>query len=76
VGGEPVLDLNYAEDVEAEVDFNVVMNEQLEMIEIQGTGESGSFSRQQLNGMLDVAEIGIEQLLAAQRQALNIQSAS
>lgn len=76
LSGEPVLDLNYAEDVEAEVDFNVVMNDRLEMIEIQGTGESGSFSRKQLNGMLDLAEIGIEQLLAAQRQALNIQPAS
>ena len=68
--GEPVLDLNYTEDVEAEVDFNVVMNDQLEIIEIQGTAESGSFNRQQLNGMLDLAETGIRQLLAAQREVL------
>lgn len=68
--GQPVLDLNYTEDVEAEVDFNVVMNDRLEIIEIQGTAETGSFNRQQLNGMLDLAETGIRQLLAAQREAL------
>lgn len=70
--GEPVLDLNYIEDVKAEVDFNVVMNDQLEMIELQGTAEHGSFNRQQLNGMLDLAETGIRQLLAVQRQTLEV----
>ncbi len=68
--GEPFLDLNYVEDVAAEVDLNVVMNDQLGIIEVQGTAESGSFSRVQLNQILDVAEKGIQELLAAQRQAL------
>lgn len=69
--GEPFLDLNYQEDVAAEIDFNVVMNDQLEIIEVQGTAESGSFSRSQLNQIMDVAQKGIQDLLAAQRQALS-----
>jgi ribonuclease PH len=68
--GEPFLDLNYVEDVAADVDLNVVMNDQLGIIEVQGTAESGSFSRIQLHQILDVAEKGIQELLAAQRQAL------
>jgi ribonuclease PH len=64
---EVFLDLKYEEDVAATVDFNVVLNETLEIVEIQGTAEDGSFSRQQMNRILDVAEIGIKQLLAAQR---------
>jgi ribonuclease PH len=68
--GEPFLDLNYLEDVAAEIDCNVVMNGDLNIIEIQGTAEDGSFSRSQLNQILDVAEIGIQELLEAQRQAL------
>lgn len=70
IEGEPFLDLNYGEDVAAEIDFNVVMNQQLEIIEIQGTAESGSFSRVQLNQIMDLAEKGIQDLLEAQRQAL------
>ncbi|MBP5972795.1 ribonuclease PH [Brasilonema sp. CT11] len=68
--GEPFLDLNYIEDVRAEVDFNVVMNQQLEIIEVQGTAEEGSFSRTQLNSLLDFADKGIQQLLFAQREAI------
>ena len=68
--GEPFLDLNYLEDVAAEIDCNVVMNGDLNIIEIQGTAEAGSFSRSQLNQILDVAETGIQELLEAQRQAL------
>ena len=68
--GEPFLDLNYLEDVGAEVDFNIVMNEQLSIIELQGTAEEGSFNRHQLNRILDTAEKGIQELLEAQRQAL------
>ncbi|BAY21262.1 ribonuclease PH [Calothrix sp. NIES-2100] len=67
---EPFLDLNYIEDVAATVDFNVVMNQHLEMIEVQGTGEEGSFSRSQLNQLLDFAEQGIQELLIAQREAI------
>ena len=69
--GEPFLDLNYVEDVAADVDFNVVMNHKLEIIEVQGTAEAGSFSRQQLNQMLDFSEQGIKELLTAQRNAIS-----
>ncbi len=68
--GEPFLDLNYLEDVAAEVDFNVVMNDELGIIEAQGTAESGTFSRHQLNQLIDLAEKGIKELLAIQRQVL------
>lgn len=68
--GEPFLDMNYVEDVAAEVDFNVVMNEQLGVIEVQGTAEDGTFSRVQLNQLLDLAEKGIQELFLSQRQAL------
>ncbi|WP_017653743.1 ribonuclease PH [Fortiea contorta] len=69
--GEPFLDLNYIEDVAATVDFNVVMNQHLGIIEVQGTAEAGSFSRLQLNQLLDFAEKGIQQLLIAQRAAVS-----
>ncbi|NMG10625.1 ribonuclease PH [Brasilonema sp. UFV-L1] len=68
--GEAFLDLNYTEDVSADVDFNVVMNQHLGIIEVQGTAEEGSFSRTQLNHLLDFAEKGIQQLLSAQQQAI------
>lgn len=68
--GEPVLDFNYQEDVAAEVDFNVVMNDQLGIIELQGTAEEGSFTRAQMSQMMDFAEKGIGELLIAQREAL------
>lgn len=70
IKGEAFLDLNYLEDVEAEVDFNVVMNDQLHFIEVQGTAEFGSYSRTQLDQLLDLAQTGIEDLLGAQQQAL------
>ncbi|MCP2732161.1 ribonuclease PH [Limnofasciculus baicalensis] len=66
IEGEPFLDLNYIEDVAAEVDFNIVMNEELNIIEVQGTAEERSFSRHQLNRILDLGEKGIQELLAAQ----------
>jgi ribonuclease PH len=68
IEGEVFLDLNYPEDLAADVDFNVVMNGNLDLIEVQGTAESGSFSRQHLNQMLDVAEKGIKELFALQQQ--------
>ncbi|WP_016951354.1 ribonuclease PH [Anabaena sp. PCC 7108] len=67
---EPFLDLNYIEDVAATVDFNVVMNHKLGIIEVQGTAEEGSFSRTQLNQLLDFSEKGIQELLIAQRDAI------
>lgn len=68
--GEPFLDLNYVEDVAADVDFNIVMNQKLAIIEVQGTAEVGSFTRQQLNQLLDFSEQGIQQLLLAQKEAI------
>lgn len=68
--GEPFLDLNYIEDVAATVDFNVVMNQDMEIIEVQGTAEEGNFSRTQLNQILDCAEKGIQQMLIAQQQTI------
>ena len=68
--GEPFLDLNYQEDLAASVDFNVVMNQDLGIIEIQGTAEEGCFSRTQLNQLVDVAEKGIQQLLTVQQEAI------
>jgi ribonuclease PH len=67
--GQAVLDLDYAEDVLAETDMNVVMNEAGHFIEIQGTAEDKQFSRAQLNEMLDLAEIGIPQLIEIQKNA-------
>lgn len=68
--GEPLLDLNYGEDVAADIDLNVVLNEELHLIEIQGTAEAGSLPRAALNAMLDYAETGITALMAAQKAAL------
>ncbi|HPH65704.1 MAG TPA: ribonuclease PH [Kofleriaceae bacterium] len=70
VNGEVVLDLPYEEDSKAEVDMNVVMNADGGLIEVQGTGEHGTFDRKQLDAMLNVAAVGIEQLVAAQRKAI------
>ncbi len=64
--GEAFLDLDYPEDVAADVDFNVVMTDNRELIEVQGTAESGSFSRQQMNELLDLADTGIQELMAIQ----------
>ncbi|MGD1712217.1 ribonuclease PH [Dapis sp. BLCC M172] len=69
--GEPYLDLNYTEDVAAEIDCNVVMNNKPALIEIQGTAEAGSFSRTQLNQILDLAEAGIQELFAAQSRVVS-----
>jgi ribonuclease PH len=67
--GQAVLDLDYAEDVLAETDMNVVMNESGHFIEIQGTAEDKHFSREQLNNMLALAEIGIPELIQLQKNA-------
>jgi ribonuclease PH len=66
IEGETYLDLNYIEDVKADVDFNVVMNEVGGIIEAQGTAEAGSFTRSQLNQIIDRAEAGITTLLGMQ----------
>jgi ribonuclease PH len=71
IGGEPRLDLDYDEDVTAEVDMNVVMSSEGEFVEVQGTGEHGTFDRSQLAQLLDLAIAGIRQLDAAQTKALS-----
>ncbi|BAZ38956.1 ribonuclease PH [Calothrix sp. NIES-4101] len=68
--GEAFLDLNYVEDVTATSDFNVVMNQHLGIIEVQGTAEDGYVSRQQFNQIMDFSEKGIQQLLMLQREAI------
>jgi ribonuclease PH len=70
IEGLPYLDLNYPEDVAADVDFNVVLNDEMKLIELQGTAEEGSYSRVQLNQMLDLAEKGIGEVMALQRGAI------
>ena len=66
----PLLDLCYIEDSSAEVDMNVIMTESGKMIEIQGTGEERPFSRDELDKMLGLAEKGVNELLAMQRDVL------
>jgi ribonuclease PH len=68
--GQAVLDLDYAEDSSAETDMNVVADGDGGLIEVQGTAEGNAFSRTQLNALLDLAEIGVKRILAAQREAL------
>lgn len=70
VGGRPVLDLSYEEDAVADVDFNVVMTGSGRLVEIQGTAEGKSFSRDDLGTLVDLAEAGIRQLTELQRQVL------
>lgn len=70
VDGQCLLDLFYPEDVRAQVDMNVVMTGAGELVEVQGTGEKSTFSRGQLNAMLDLAQSGIEQLFTLQRAVL------
>ena len=69
VGGAPVLDLEYEEDVRADVDANVVMSSEGRFVEVQGTGEHGTFARGELDTLLDLAATGIQALDLAQRQA-------
>jgi len=70
VGGEILLDLAYAEDSRAEVDMNVVQTGSGRLVEVQGTGEGGTFDRKLLDRMLDVAEKGIGELTRLQAHAL------
>jgi ribonuclease PH len=70
IDGEPRLDLDYEEDVRADVDMNVVMSSEGRFVEVQGTGENGTFGRDDLGVLLDLAVGGITALDAAQRHAL------
>ncbi|MEH0933673.1 ribonuclease PH [Micromonospora psammae] len=70
IDGEPRLDLCYTEDVAAEVDMNVICTGSGDFVEVQGTGEDGVFSRQQLDALLDLGVLGCLELADAQRKAL------
>ncbi len=70
VDGQPLLDLCYQEDSNAEADFNIVMNAEGKYIEVQGTAEGQPFSRQMLDTLLDLANQGIGDLLEIQQRAL------
>lgn len=72
LAGKPVLDLDYAEDSTADVDANIVMNGDGRLIELQMSSEKAPLERAQLDAMLDLAQGGIERLLALQTQALSI----
>jgi ribonuclease PH len=76
IADEPMLDLNYVEDVAAAVDMNIVMNAAGEFIEVQGTGEEATFTRGQLDMLLEFGRTGIQQLLDAQNRALAEAAAS
>jgi ribonuclease PH len=70
VGGEPLLDLDYSEDSNADVDLNVVMTGEGAYVEVQATAERVPFDRRRLDGLLDLAAAGIEELGAIQRDAI------
>lgn len=74
--GIPVLDLDYVEDSSCDTDMNVVMTGNLGMIEVQGTAEGIAFSRKELDIMLDMAQLGIRELIAIQRKVLETESGS
>ncbi|MBI4233530.1 MAG: ribonuclease PH [Chloroflexi bacterium] len=70
VDGEPLLDLCYEEDFRAQVDFNVVMTEKGELVELQGAAEGKPFARATVEPLLDLAERGLRSLFQVQRQAI------
>lgn len=70
VGGEALLDLEYTEDVDAQVDMNVVMTEDARLIEVQSTAEGDPFERSQLDELLDLAKAGIDEIILEQRRVL------
>ncbi len=73
VDGNPVLDLCYEEDSNAKVDMNIVMSDNGQFIEVQGTGEEAPFSREELNKLLELGEKGINDLIEIQKSVLKIE---
>ena len=69
---EKILDLCYVEDSNAKVDMNIVMTEEGEFVEIQGTGEENPFSREELNELIDLGEKGIRQMIQIQKDSLKM----
>lgn len=74
--GTPVLDLCYLEDKDAAADFNVVMTEKGEFVEMQGSGEEATFTTEQMTAMLDLAKKGIAELIDLQRRAIDLGASS
>ena len=72
VGGQLLLDLDYAEDSSCDTDMNVVMTGSGGFVELQGTAEGAAFSRAEMDGLLGLADKGIRELIAAQRRALGV----
>jgi ribonuclease PH len=70
VGGTPLLDLEYVEDSACDTDMNVVMTAAGGFVEVQGTAEGAAFTRAEMDQLLNLADLGIRQLVAAQRAAL------
>ncbi|MFL2731584.1 MAG: ribonuclease PH [Gammaproteobacteria bacterium] len=70
VKGNVLLDLDYEEDSSADTDLNLVMTEELELIEIQGTGETSAFTKKQLNDMLDLGSSAISEIIKIQKASL------
>jgi ribonuclease PH len=70
VGGDPLLDLDYGEDSAADVDMNVVMTGEGRLIEVQATAERVPFSRGELDALVDLAEAGIREIGAKQKEAI------
>ena len=69
-GGDVLLDMCYEEDSAASVDFNIVMTESGQLIEVQGTGEARPFSRDEMDSILDTVSVGLRQLFDAQKEAV------
>jgi ribonuclease PH len=76
IDGTPMLDLEYSEDVRAEVDMNVVMTGDERFVEVQGTAEGLAFTRKDLDALLGLAELGISEIIAAQREMVSEPPAS
>ncbi|MGL4773197.1 MAG: ribonuclease PH [Clostridium sp.] len=72
VGEEKVIDLCYEEDSKAKVDMNIIMTEEGEFVEVQGTGEEAPMTRAELNALLDIGEKGIKQMIQVQKDALKM----
>ena len=69
-GGDVLLDMCYEEDSAASVDFNIVMTDSGQLIEVQGTGEARPFSRDEMDSILDTVSVGLRQLFDAQKEAV------
>jgi ribonuclease PH len=72
IDGVPMLDLEYSEDVRAETDMNIVMTGSGRFVEVQGTAEGLAFTREELDQLLKLAELGITEIIAAQQEMVSV----